>query len=273
MSSVPPSPRFPDDAASDAAAPDDAVPDDAALSEQPAERLLVAVCTYNERSNLPDLVAAIHHSLPEADILVVDDDSPDGTGRWAAEQSETVSYLRTIIRSDQRGLGGALREAIRDAVANRYAWLLNLDGDFSHDPADLPRLLERARDPEAPVDVVVGTRYATGGRIEGWPLRRRVMSRMVNRFATGILRLPVSDCSGSLRCYRVAALERIEPETLRSNGYAIFEELLVRLARLGSPMAEVPITFHERRHGASKLSPGEALRAASQIVHLAFRRG
>lgn len=244
----------------------------AAASPQQRSRLLIAICTYNERANLPPLVDAVHQALPAADILVVDDDSPDGTGRWADELSQTLPFLRTMIRSGQRGLGGALREAIREAVASDYEWLLNLDGDFSHDPADLPRLLERATNPQSPADVVVGTRYAMGGHIEGWPLRRRVMSRMVNRFATGILRLPVSDCSGSLRCYRVAALKKIHPETLRSNGYAIFEELLVRLARVGSVMAEVPITFHERRHGASKLSASEAIRSAAQIVRLAYRR-
>lgn len=245
----------------------------AAASPQLPDRLLVAVCTYNERFDLPGLIDAIHQALPAADILVVDDDSPDGTGRWAAEQSEALPFLKTIVRSGQRGLGGALREAIREAVEKDYTWLLNLDGDFSHDPNDLPRLFERATDPQSPADVVVGTRYASGGRIEGWPLRRRLMSRMVNRFATGILRLPVSDCSGSLRCYRVAALRKIRPETLRSNGYAIFEELLVRLARVGSVMAELPITFHERRHGVSKLTPSEALRAAAQIVRLAYHSG
>lgn len=239
---------------------------------QSRREVLVAVCTYNERANLPPLVDAIHRALPSADILVVDDDSPDGTGEWATEQGSGRPYLRAIVRRGQRGLGGAVREAVREAVDSGYEWLLNLDGDFSHDPADLPRLLARATDPDAPADVVVGTRYAAGGQILGWPLRRRLMSRMVNRFATGVLRLPVSDCSGSLRCYSVSALARVEPKTLRSNGYAIFEELLVRLARIGSPMAEVPITFSERRQGASKLNTAEAVRSAVQIVRLAIRR-
>lgn len=232
------------------------------------DRVLVAVCTYNEREDLPLLVDKIHQSLPEADLLVVDDDSPDGTGEWAAAESERRPYLRALIRRGRRGLGGALREAIGVAVAEHYQWLLNLDGDFSHDPADLPRLLERASREDAPADVVVGTRYAGGGQIEGWPWRRRVMSRMVNRFATGVLRLPVTDCSGSLRCYRVATLRAIRPESLRSNGYAIFEELLLRIDRVGGTMAEVPIRFVERRHGASKLNMKEAIGAAAQIVRL-----
>lgn len=231
-------------------------------------RVLVAVCTYNEREDLPLLVEKIHQNLPQADILVVDDDSPDGTGRWAAAESHARPYLRTLIRRGRRGLGGALREAIGVAVAEDYQWLLNLDGDFSHDPADLPRLLARASRGDAPADVVVGTRYARGGLIEGWPLRRRVMSRMVNRFATGVLRLPVTDCSGSLRCYRVDTLRAIRPDTLRSNGYAIFEELLLRIDRVGGTMDEVPIRFVERRHGASKLNMKEAFGAAAQIVRL-----
>lgn len=231
-------------------------------------QVLVAVCTYNERQDLPSLVEKIHQSLPAADVLVVDDDSPDGTGSWAAAESQRRPFLRTLIRRGRRGLGGALREAIVVAVAENYQWLLNLDGDFSHDPADLPRLLERAADRDALADVVVGTRYAPGGHIQGWPMRRRVMSRMVNRFATGILRLPVSDCSGSLRCYRVDTLRAIRPETLRSNGYAIFEELLLRIDRVGGTMAEIPITFIERRHGSSKLNMKEAIGAAVQIVRL-----
>jgi dolichol-phosphate mannosyltransferase len=237
------------------------------LNIQP--RVLVALCTYNEFENIQDLTIEISNRMPDADILIVDDDSPDGTGAWAAAKSDAVPNFHAIVRKDQRGLGGAIQAAIQFAMNGDYEWLLNLDADFSHSPNDLPGLLEKANHPQTPLDCVVGTRYAENGDIVGWPTHRRLMSKMVNRFATGILRLPVSDCSGSLRCYRVEALRGIDPDSLRSNGYAIFEELLVRLRRSGARFGEVPITFHERRSGISKLTIAEATKAAWQIIKLA----
>lgn len=232
------------------------------------QRVLVAVCTYNEAENLPGLLQRIREALPAADVLVVDDDSPDGTGRWAVEESQRVAGLHVLVRGEDRGLGAALRAALDWALAREYAWLLNLDADHSHDPADLPRLLECAQRAEPPLDCVVGTRYAPGGQIEGWTWRRRWMSRLVNGFATRVLKLPVSDCSGSLRCYRVDALRRLDLATLRSRGYAIFEEILVRLRRAEGRFGEVPITFHERQAGDSKLTFGEAMKSAVQILRL-----
>ncbi len=238
-------------------------------TDDAAARVLVALCTFNERENLPTMLEQIHAALPTADILVVDDDSPDGTGEWATAEAAQSPHLRVLVRKHARGLGGALRAAIEWAVGEQYDWLLNLDADHSHDPAVLPVLLATARDARPPRDCVVGTRYGQGGTIDGWTWRRRLMSRLVNRFATGILRLPVSDCSGSLRCYRVAALAELDLASLRSNGYAIFEELLVRLRRRNARFDEVPITFHERRAGSSKLTLPEAVKAASQIIRLA----
>lgn len=235
-------------------------------------RCLVAVCTYNEWANLPDLIAQIHSALPEADVLIVDDDSPDGTGHWALQQASEISWLHVLIRRNQRGLGGAVRAAIEFAIHADYCWMLNLDADHSHSPADLPRLLAAALHESPPLDCVVGTRYADGGKTIGWPRHRIWMSRLVNRFATTVLQLPVSDCSGSLRCYRVGALRQIAPESLRSRGYAIFEELLVRLRRSGAILGELPITFHERRSGESKLTFSEAIKSAAQIIRLASTR-
>jgi dolichol-phosphate mannosyltransferase len=245
---------------------------DSCSSTNSSDRLLVAVCTYNERQNLPLLVDKIHDLLPTATIVVVDDDSPDGTGQWVAEAAEDDPRLQCIIRSNQRGLGGALRTAILWAIDHKFDWMLNLDADHSHDPCDLVRLLDQATSTAPPLDCVVGTRYADGGGTPGWPRHRQWMSRAVNRFATGVLRLPVSDCSGSLRCYRVDALRAIRPESLRSNGYAVFEEILVRLRRSGARFGEVPITFHQRHSGDSKLSATEALKAAWQITKLVRNR-
>ena len=234
-------------------------------------RVLVAVCTYNEMSNIAELVERIFASLPHADLLIVDDNSPDNTGRWAVDAATRDPRLRVIIREHERGLGSATRRAFQYAVAQRYDFLLNLDGDLSHEPESLPTMLQRAiHDPQ--IDVVVGSRYCSGGSVQGWPLRRKIMSRMVNRFAVTCLRLPVSDCSGSMRCYRVAALAAIDPASLRSDGYAILEEVLIKLSARGAKMVEVPICFTDRQSGASKLTFGEALRSARHLIHMAVAR-
>lgn len=243
---------------------------DAELQDSATRSSLVVVCTYNERENLPLLIDAILEVLPHAELLVVDDNSPDGTGRWIEAAAAEDTRLHSIIRREERGLGGALRAGIQWALEHQFEWMLNLDADFSHDPKVLPQLLSLAQ--AESLDCVVGTRYASGGAIEGWPLHRRWMSRFVNRFATTILRLPVSDCSGSLRCYRVQALRNIETRSLRSQGYAIFEELLVRLHCSGATMGELPITFQERRIGVSKLTPIEAVKAMMQLIRLSISR-
>jgi dolichol-phosphate mannosyltransferase len=233
-------------------------------------RVLIAVCTLNEADNIKPMMAGLRQSIPAADLLIVDDNSADGTAALVQEMSAHDRQIKLLVRHGEKGLGGAIKRAMSYAVQEDYQYLLNLDGDFSHDPAQLPRLLARAQQ-APPVDVVVGSRYAGGGEIDGWPLRRRVMSRMVNRFATLCLRLPVSDCSGSMRCYRVDALRRIGVDSLKSEGYSVLEEVLVQLHRSGSPMAEVPITFTDRVRGESKLTLGEAVRSSLRMLTLTFR--
>lgn len=243
-------------------------------AKQPGQgnpRVLVAVCTYNEATNLPELVDRVFAALPHTDVLVVDDNSPDGTGRWAIERAVQDGRLKVIIRENARGLGGATKRAFQFAVDQGYDFLLNLDGDLSHEPETLPVMLAVAQN-DAAVDVVVGSRYCTGGAVQGWPLRRRFMSRLVNRFAVSVLRLPVSDCSGSFRCYRVKTLEAINPSSLTSNGYAILEEVLLRLRAIGAKMVEVPIVFYDRTSGHSKLTLSEAFRSARQLVKMALTR-
>lgn len=236
-----------------------------------APRVLVAVCTYNEMSNVRELFRRIFAALPDAQLLIVDDNSPDQTGNWAKQQAAADPRIQVIIRQHQRGLGGATRAAFQFAVDRGYDFLLNLDGDLSHDPEVLPTLLNTAsEDPQ--IDVVVGSRYCPGGSVQGWPMRRKIMSRLVNRFAVTCLRLPVSDCSGSLRCYRVAALAAIDPGSLQSNGYAILEEVLIRLRAAGAKMVEVPIRFNDRQRGDSKLTSAEAFRSAGQLIRMALAR-
>ncbi|NND97371.1 MAG: polyprenol monophosphomannose synthase [Pirellulaceae bacterium] len=233
-------------------------------------RILVGVCTYNEVVNVDPMVDRLRRALPEADILVVDDNSPDGTADAVRSIAASDDQVQLIVRTDERGLGGAIVRAMTAAVDGDYDLFVNLDGDLSHDPAQIPSLIQAAiSDPT--IDVVVGSRYIPGGQIVGWPLRRRIMSRFVNRFATSCLRLPINDCSGSMRCYRVATLRQLDLQTLQCTGYALLEELLVRVHRDGGKLAEVPITFTERQDGHSKLTLGEAIRSMSFMVRLAVR--
>lgn len=233
-------------------------------------RVLIGVCTLNEADNIVALITRLRDALPQADVLVIDDESTDRTAALVGQMIQEDSKVMIIVRHEQRGLGSAIRHAMTYAVENGYDYFLNLDGDLSHDPDQLPALLQRAQQ-SPPVDVVIGSRYVAGGKIVGWPLHRKCMSRMVNRFATGVLRLPVKDCSGSMRCYRVAALQRLGLSTLTHNGYSALEELLVRLHREESPMAEVPITFTDRQRGTSKLTLREAVRSIGQMVSMAVR--
>lgn len=232
-------------------------------------RVLIGVCTYQESQNIETLVGELRAALPAARVLVVDDNSPDGTAQLVAELGKNDDQIEIIVRQGERGLGSAIVAAMRQSVEQRYDFFINLDADLSHDPHQLPRLLERAVDDES-LDVVIGSRYVPGGKIVGWPLRRRVMSKLVNRFATGVLRLPVNDCSGSMRCYRVEALNALQLDQLQCTGYAVLEEVLVKLHQRGSKMAEVPITFTERELGQSKLSFAEAVRSIRFMVKLAI---
>ncbi len=235
----------------------------------PEPRVLVAVCTYNEAANIEPMLHRLRQAMPLADLLVVDDESPDGTAGRVEAVARHDRRVRLIVRRGERGLGGAIRRAIEHAIEQDYTYFLNLDGDLSHAPEQLPSLLQVATSSGRP-DVVIGSRYVPGGAIEGWPIRRRIMSRLVNRFATLCLRLPVQDCSGSMRCYRVETLTKLDRQQLRSNGYALLEELLVRLHRQNASLTEVPITFTDRTEGQSKLTLGEALRSVWQILRLSW---
>jgi dolichol-phosphate mannosyltransferase len=232
---------------------------------------LIGVCTYQEAANIEALIGELRQQIPDADVLVVDDNSPDGTAAIVTKIADADPQVQVLIRRTERGLGTAIVRAAGEAIQNDYSFFLNLDGDHSHRPQDLARLLAVAKQ-NPDVDVVVGSRYTPGGRIEGWPRHRRWMSRLVNRFAVLCLRLPVSDCSGSIRCYRVSALRAVDLGTLRCQGYALLEELLMRLHQHGSKMIEVPITFIDRQQGESKLTPREAVRSVLFMMRLAVMR-
>ncbi len=233
-------------------------------------RAMIAVCTYNEAENIELMVTGLRQALPEADVIVVDDNSPDGTAFLVSEMAKSDASVQVLVRENERGLGSAIRFAMQHSIDQGYDYFMNLDGDLSHSPEQMKLLFSRALEDSA-LAVVVGSRYVADGEIIGWPLRRKLMSRMVNGFATTFLRLPIRDCSGSMRCYRVTALASLGLENLRVNGYAVLEEVLLRLHQRGERMAEVPITFTERERGYSKLTISEAMRSMLQIISLAFR--
>ncbi len=235
-------------------------------------RVLVTVATYNEMENLPELLQQIRQALPQAHVLVVDDNSPDGTGRWCEEEARQNPWLSVIVRSGKLGLGTAIVTALRWAVEHQYDLVVNMDADFSHPPERLPALVSRAWDPDDPVDVVIGSRYVPEGRIEGWPWHRQWMSRAINTYARWLLGLKVRDCSGAFRCYRVELLRHVDWEAIRSRGYSFQEEILFHLARAGARMAEVPITFVDRQRGQSKINFREALAALWILFLLGLSR-
>jgi len=233
---------------------------------------LVTVATYNEMENLPRLVEEIFRAAPEVDLLVIDDNSPDGTGRWCDEQRANDPRIHCLHRSGKLGLGTATIAGMQYAIEQGYRYVLNMDADFSHPPRYLPALLGGMEPPDGPpVDVMIGSRYVAGGGVEGWPLKRQLMSRAVNLYARSLLGLKPKDCSGAFRCYRAATLAKLDFTAVQSRGYSFQEEILWRLKRAGARFAETPITFVERQRGVSKINSGEAFAAMRIILALGAR--
>jgi dolichol-phosphate mannosyltransferase len=222
-------------------------------------RTLVAIATYNEAENLPRLVDQVFLRVPQATVLVVDDNSPDGTGRWCDDRALRDERFLVRHRPAKLGLGTAVLEAMRLAQEQDFELLVTMDADFSHDPSSIPDLIAGLQAAGGqPIDVMIGSRYVQHGRIEGWPWQRRWMSRFVNFYARYWLRLTPRDCSGGFRCYRVAILRQVDLGRMRSRGYSFLEELLWRLQRAGARVGETPIVFVNRRHGRSKIDIREA---------------
>ena len=233
-------------------------------------RVIVNASTYNERDNLTTLIDRVLAARPDLHMLVVDDDSPDGTGRIALERAATEPRLHVLIRRSRRGLGSAILEGLREAKAHGFEIAVYMDADLSHDPDDVPRLLV-AMDPPGgiPADLAVGSRRVPGGRTVGWPLSREIMSRLVCWFTRWVLGVPVRDGSGGFRAVRLSLLDRIEPP--ESQGYAFQEDFLWRLHRANARIVEVPITFTDRTQGSSKADFAETRRSMGDLLVLARR--
>jgi dolichol-phosphate mannosyltransferase len=230
-------------------------------------RALVVLATYNEIENLPSLVEEVLRMLPGGDVLVIDDNSPDGTGRWCDERCPHEPRLHCLHRTGKLGLGSATLAGLQFAIDQNYDCVVTMDADWSHNPRYVPPLLSALLQ----ADVAVGSRYCHGGAIEGWPLHRRLLSRWVNGLSGVMLRLPVRDTSGAFRAYRVAKLHELDLTRIKATGYSYLEEILWHLAAHGATFAEVPITFHQRRAGRSKVNIGVAVGKMATLVRLAAK--
>ncbi|MBI3947550.1 MAG: polyprenol monophosphomannose synthase [Armatimonadetes bacterium] len=224
-------------------------------------RALVITPTYNEYANLARLASAVLRAAP-VDLLVVDDDSPDGTGRLADSLArESGGRVHVIHRPGKQGLGTAYVAGFRWGLERRYEFFFEMDGDFSHAPDDLPRFLAAA----AGADVVLGSRYVPGGATPDWPWSRRLLSRGGSLYARTLLGLPFRDLTGGFKCFTRRALEGIQLDGIRANGYGFQIEMTWRCHRAGMRIREIPITFRDRVEGQSKMS-GQIVREAMAMV-------
>jgi len=232
------------------------------------QRLLITVCTYNELENIRQLVPELRAVAPDADILVIDDNSPDGTSAAVQAVQQTDSHVLLLTRAGKLGLGTALLAGFRYGIEHQYDLLLNLDADFSHDPRYIPDLLacmDRC-------DVAIGSRYVEGGGAVDWNWYRRLISRSINLYARLLLGLKTQDNSGSYRCYRVSKLAEVDWDRVVCPGYGFLEEVIYRCRSVGCTFAETPIVFEDRRHGTTKINWKEAVGALTAILQLAGQR-
>ncbi len=233
---------------------------------------LVMTATYNEIDNLPSLVSEVLQTVPQVDFLVIDDNSPDGTGAWCDQTAAYDPRIQCLHRSGKLGLGTAIIAGMKYALEHGYKYVLNMDADFSHHPGYIPAMLAGMDPPNGkPVDVMIGSRYVRGGGTVDWPIKRKLMSRAVNLYARWMLWLKPKDVSGGFRCYRVSKLAELPLEQVESRGYSFQEEILWMLRKQGARFGETPILFADRERGISKINQAEARAAARIILKLGLK--
>ena len=232
-------------------------------------KTLVVVPTYNERENLPKIVPVVLAQGEGIDILVVDDNSPDGTGQLADQLSTANPRLQVLHRAAKSGLGRAYIAGFQWALARDYQFVMEMDGDFSHNPADIPKFLAAIQE----ADLVLGSRYCHGIRVINWPLNRLILSMGAGKYVRGITGMPFSDPTGGFKCFRREPLQRLSLETVQSNGYSFQIEMTHRVWRQGLKVGEVPIIFTDRFQGASKMSRKIVYEALWVVWSLWFQNG
>jgi dolichol-phosphate mannosyltransferase len=230
---------------------------------------VIIVPTYNERENLPRMAARLLSLPVGVDVLVVDDNSPDGTGKIADELAAQHPQIHVLHRAEKNGLGRAYIAGFKWALEKNYEFIFEMDCDFSHDPAEVPAFLKAAEQ----ADLVLGSRYLGGIRVINWPLSRLMLSRFAGKYVNIITGMMFSDPTGGYKCFRRRALQAINLDAVRSNGYSFQIELTHRLWRDGFKIVEVPIIFTDRVEGSSKISRGIIIEAFGMVWRLWLQNG
>jgi dolichol-phosphate mannosyltransferase len=233
-----------------------------------ADAVWVILPTYNEAENLERIVAAILEQLPESHVLIVDDNSPDGTGQLADRLVESEEAVTVLHRQHKEGLGPAYLAGFRIALDAGAERIVEMDADFSHDPAYLPRLIEATER----ADLAIGSRYVPGGGVTEWGAMRRFISRGGSAYARLALGLPIRDLTGGFKCFRRLVLETIDLDTIEARGYAFQVETTYRAIRAGFRVVEIPIVFKDRADGTSKMSKAIVAEAMWRVPAMRFRR-
>lgn len=229
--------------------------------------ILIIIPTYNEAENVHGIAEAILAAAPEAEILFVDDNSPDGTGRMVEAMRITNPRIHLLHQANKQGLGRAYLAGFRWALARGYAFIFEMDADLSHNPAELPKFLHAAND----ADLVLGSRYRHGIRIINWPLGRLILSKAASLYVRIITGMPFTDPTGGYKCFRREVLETIDLDRIKSNGYSFQIEMTHTAWKLGFRIVEVPIVFEDRRSGHSKMNSAIVHEALGMVIRLRFR--
>ena len=232
-------------------------------------KLLVIIPTYDERDNVKPIAQAVLDRLPDAEVLFVDDNSPDGTGELLDGMARDNPRIHVLHREGKQGLGRAYIAGFKWALARDFAYVFEMDADFSHDPAVLPNFIAAAQE----ADLVLGSRYIGGIRVMNWPMGRLLISTGAGKFVRIVTGLPIHDPTGGFKCFRREVLEAIELDKITSNGYSFQIEMTHTAWMKGFRIREIPITFEDRRAGYSKMSRAIAREAFFMVLRLAARSG
>lgn len=232
-------------------------------------KTLVIIPTYNERENLAELVPALFKAVPEVDLLVVDDGSPDGTALLVLEMAAANPHIFLLQRQKKEGIARAYVAGFQWALPRGYDTVITMDGDMSHRPVYIPEMLREIQNH----DVVVGSRWIKGGGIEDWPWTRKLLSQSATQYASFVLNLAISDLTGGFNCYRREVLETIGPENIHADGYGFQIEMKYRAVKKGFTLKEIPIVFPDRRKGISKISRRIVWEALLLVWKLRFSGG
>jgi dolichol-phosphate mannosyltransferase len=238
------------------------------MNTRPLGKILVIVPTYNELENIRIITSGIRTNIPGADILIADDNSPDGTGEVADELAATDQQIKVLHRTNKAGLGAAYLDAFSWAKKNGYDVVVEMDADGSHRPVDLVKILEQLNN----ADVVLGSRWVAEGKVVNWPLQRKILSQGGNIYTRLMLGIPVKDAAGGFRAYRMTALDQIDLSKVQSQGYCFQVDMAWRAVQAGLTVVEVPITFIEREIGESKMSGSIVKEALWRVTQWGFQK-